>query len=106
MSPNCTHIQTNKNTDTQPYIFIRTYSRRKYYWCPKTRNNYSAMQLITYFIHPNNGLFSIAPYKVITPNCLCFIFSVISLLLSLIPLTIIIDLPAIVIDIVVALSRS
>ena len=39
---------------------------------------------------PNNGLFSIAPCKVITVNLFCFIFGTISLLLFFISLSIVI----------------
>ena len=60
-------------------VFELIYSKRKYYWCLKIRNNYGAIKLFFYLIllYSNIGLFSIAPCStVIVLDFLCLIFGV------------------------------
>ena len=53
------------------------YSRRKYYWCPKMRNNFRCYLIIHIFqpCDSNIGLISIARCKVIALKHLCLFFS-------------------------------
>ena len=78
--------------------------RRKNIGAPKMRKNYDVIQLSIFpILQSNIRLFSIAPCKVIAPNLHCFIFSITSLLLFLVALSIVIALTTIAIVIVVDL---